>query len=98
MALSVSEMATKPSPSRESPTMTIRLTSSAEPRSLRRFFRNRLILIMVVFTSIAVGRIRSRTDLSDKVAFLRHGVLTQDPVAEAQFRQCRRARGQRRTA
>src|SRR5712691_1751990 len=55
MALSVSEMATKPRPSSDKPTMTIRLTSSAEPRLSLRFRRRPLILIIGVPQSQFVG-------------------------------------------
>src|SRR5437660_2053825 len=55
MALSVAEMATKPRPSSERPTMTIRLTSSADPRLSRRFRRERLTFFIVSPQSQPVG-------------------------------------------
>src|SRR5437763_12256077 len=55
MAVSVSEMATKPRPSSERPTMTIRLTSSADPRLSRRFRRERLTFFIVSPQSQLVG-------------------------------------------
>src|SRR5437773_285282 len=55
MVLSVSEMATKPRPSSERPTITMRLTSSAEPRSSRRFLRRCLLSFIETPQSHDVG-------------------------------------------
>src|SRR5689334_22177453 len=55
IALSVSEMATKPRPSRDRPTMTMRLTSNADPRLLFRRIRERWMFFIASPQSHDVG-------------------------------------------
>src|SRR5258706_1450300 len=93
MAVSVSEMATNPRPSSESPTMTIRLTRSAEPRSLR---RRRFLRLIRFMTQLLVARVRvgSGAALPDQIAVLGDAYFTGDGVVEANFAQrlCRSRR------
>src|SRR4051812_24524489 len=86
MAVSVSEMATKPRPSRESPTMTMRLTRSAEPRSLRRSRFLRWIRFMMQLL-IARGRVAGRAALAHQVAVLRDARFTGDGIVETDLAQ-----------
>src|SRR5581483_11399342 len=58
MALSVSEMATKASPSRDSPTITMRLASSAEPRCWSRLVSDRKNLWMTRIVASLLARVR----------------------------------------
>src|ERR1043166_3949299 len=68
--LSTSDMATKPRPSSDRPTMTIRLTSSAEPRSFLRV-RRRCLFFVIAFTSVTRARIGGGGEPAYEIAGLR---------------------------
>src|SRR5438874_13758032 len=93
MTRSVSEIVTNPRPSSDRPTMTMRLTSRAEPRSPRRIRLIRLRLPFICLTSIARSRVGRCAGLADQVAlldclFARRVVdLAGDFVVDADLRQ-----------
>src|SRR5438552_18716966 len=89
MALSVSEMATKPRPSSDKPTITIRLTRRADPRVPRQMRFERATFLIGITSVTRVGIVRTGR-LTHKVAELGHGRLTGNPVRQTELLNRRR--------